>query len=40
MNDFGYEYSQDGVCLSSFNRVFVHKEVRGTNETKTAQTAK
>ena len=43
MSDLGYEYSQDGVCLSSFDHVdlvFVHKEVRSTNETKTAQNTK
>ena len=40
MNDLGYECSQDGVCLSIFDRVFVHKEVRNTNQTKTTQTAK
>ena len=26
MNDLGYEYSQDGVCLNSFDRAFVHKD--------------
>ena len=40
MNDLDYEYCQEGVFLNSFNLVFVHKEVRCTNETKTAQTAK
>ena len=39
-NDLGYEYSRDVVCLNSFDRVFVHTEVRCANETKTAQTAK
>ena len=33
MNDLCYEYSQDGVCLNSFDCVFVHKEVRCTNKT-------
>ena len=33
MNDICYEYSQDGVCLNSFDCVFVHKEVRCTNKT-------
>ena len=33
MNDLYYEYSQDGVCLNSFNGVFVHKEVWCTNKT-------
>ena len=33
MNDLRYEYSQNGVCLKSFDRVFVHKEVRCTSKT-------
>ena len=33
MNDLCYEYSQNGVCLNSFDCVFVHKEVRCTNKT-------
>ena len=33
MNDLRYEYSQDGVCLKSFDRVFVHKEVSCTSKT-------
>ena len=33
MNDLCFEYCQDGVCLNSFNWVFVHKEVRCTNKT-------
>ena len=33
MNDLCYEYSQDGVCLNSFDCVFVHKEARCTNKT-------
>ena len=33
MNVICYEYSQDGVCLNSLDCVFVHKEVRCTNET-------
>ena len=40
MNDLSYEYSQDGVYLNRFDLCFVQKEVRRTNETKTAQTAK
>ena len=40
MNDLGYEYSQDGVRLNRFDRGFVQKKVRRTNETKTAQNAK
>ena len=35
MNDLCYKYSQDGVCLNSFDCVFVHKEVRCANKTKT-----
>ena len=35
MNDFCcYEFSQDGVCLISFDCVFVHKEIRCVNKTK------
>ena len=34
MNDLGYEYSQDGVCLNRFDRDFVQKKVRRTNEQK------
>ena len=33
MNDLYYEYSQDGVCLNSFDCVFVYKKVRCTNKT-------
>ena len=33
MNDLRCEYSQDGVCLKSFDRVFVYKEVRCTSKT-------
>ena len=33
MKDICYEYSQNGVCLNSFDFVFVHKEVRCTNKT-------
>ena len=33
MKDLCYEYSQNGVCLNSFDFVFVHKEVRCTNKT-------
>ena len=33
INDLCYEFSQDGVCLSSFDCVFVLKEVRYTNKT-------
>ena len=33
MNDLCYEYSQDGVCLNSFDYVFVQKEVRCTSKT-------
>ena len=33
MNDLYYKYSQDGVCLNSFDYVFVHKEIRCTNKT-------
>ena len=33
MNDLCNEYSQDGLCLNSFNYVFVHKEVWCTNKT-------
>ena len=33
MNDLCYEYSQDGVCLNSFDCDFVHKEVSCTNKT-------
>ena len=35
MNDLcRYEYSQDDVCLNSFDCVFVHKEIRCANKTK------
>ena len=34
MNDLCYECSKDGVCLNSFDCVFVHKEVRCKNKTK------
>ena len=34
MNDLCYEYSQNGVCLNSFDCAFVHKEVRCTKKTK------
>ena len=40
MNGLGNKYSQDGVCLNSFDGGFVNKEVKCTNKTKTAQTAK
>ena len=33
MNGLCYEYSQDGICLKSFDCAFVHKEVRYTNKT-------
>ena len=33
MNDLCYEHSKDGVCLNSFDCVFVHIEVRCTNIT-------
>ena len=33
MNDLYYEYSQDGVCLNSFDCAFVYKKVRCTNKT-------
>ena len=33
MNDLYYEYSQDGVCLNSFDCVFVHREIRCINKT-------
>ena len=33
MNGLCYEYSQNGVCLKSFDFVFVHKEVRCTSKT-------
>ena len=33
MNDLCSEYSQDGVCLNSFDCAFVHKEVRCTKKT-------
>ena len=33
MKDLCYEYSQNGVCLNSFDCVFVHKEVRCTSKT-------
>ena len=33
MNDLCYEYSQDSVCLNSFDCDFVDKEVRCTNKT-------
>ena len=33
MKDLCYEYSQSGVCLYSFDCVFVHKEIRCTNKT-------
>ena len=35
MNDLCcYECSQYGVCLNSFDCVFVHKEIRCANKTK------
>ena len=33
MKELCYEYCQNGVCLDSFDCVFVHKEVRGTSKT-------
>ena len=33
MNHLWYKCSQDGVCLNSFDSVFIHKEVRRTNKT-------
>ena len=33
MNDLCNEYPEDGVCLHSFDCIFVHKDVRCTNET-------
>ena len=33
MNDLCYEIFQDGVCLNSFDCVFVHKEARCTSKT-------
>ena len=33
INDLCYEYSQGGVCLNSFDCLFVHKDVRCTNKT-------
>ena len=33
MKDLYQEYCQRGICLNSFDCVFVHKEVRGTNKT-------
>ena len=33
MNDLWYEKSEDVVCFNSFDRVFVHKEVRCANKT-------
>ena len=35
MNDLGYEYSQDGVCLNIFDRVFIHKELSAQTKQKT-----
>ena len=35
MNDLCYECSQDGVCLNSFDCVFVHNEVRCKSKTET-----
>ena len=32
-NDLCHECSQDGVCLNSFDCVFVHNEVRCTSKT-------
>ena len=37
MKDLCYEYSQNGVCLNSFDCVFVHKEARCTNKTEIKQ---
>ena len=34
MNDLCYEKPQDDVSLDSFDRVFVHKEVRCASKTK------
>ena len=33
MNDLCYEYSEDGVCLNSFDCDFVDKEIRCTFKT-------
>ena len=33
INDICYECSQNGVCLNSFDCVFVHKEISCTNKT-------
>ena len=35
MNDLCYECCQDGVCLNSFDCVFVHNEVRCKSKTET-----
>ena len=32
MKDLCYEYSQNGVCLNSFDCFFVHKKARCTNK--------
>ena len=33
MKDLCYEYSQNSVCLNSFDSDFVHKEASCTNKT-------
>ena len=33
INDICYEYSQGGVCLNSFDSLFVDKDVRCTSKT-------
>ena len=37
MKDLCYEYSQNDVCLNSFDCVFVLKEARCTNKTEIKQ---
>ena len=32
MNRRCYEYSQNSICLNSFDNVFIHKEVRCTKK--------
>ena len=32
MNKRCYEYSQNSICLNSFDYVFIHKEVRCTKK--------
>ena len=33
-NDLCYGYSQDSICLNSFDCAFVDKEIKCTNKTK------